>query len=124
MLAGGESLGQIPHGRCLKKELLIQSHAAYWNSDEEMRLGNPQLILERAEYTNLPPLFVIQGTADDNLTPDMAERFASAYRKAGGSAEVGMFDGQPHAFITRQPTIDASIRAIVMIEEFIKEHCR
>ena len=106
----------------LQKVSLINSHHAYWNSDEEMKSGNPQLILERGKQTDLPPLLIMHGTADDNLTPDMAERFAAQYRSAGGSAELAMFDGEPHAFITRDPNSNASIRAIAMIAEFIKAH--
>ena len=106
----------------LGKISLINSHAAYWNSDEEMRLGNPQLVLERGEQTHLPPLLIIQGTADDNLTPDMAEQFAMKYKSIGGSADLSLFYDQPHAFITRDPTSEASVRATALIEKFIKSH--
>jgi acetyl esterase len=104
------------------KEGLLRSHAAYWASDEEMKLGNPQLILERGEQTHLPPVLLMQGTADDNLTPDMAEHFGAAYRGAGGHAELETFAGQPHAFVTRQPDSDAATTALAMMARFIKAH--
>ena len=110
--------------RQFNKEPLLRSHAAYWFSDEDMKLGNPQLVLERNEYSHLPPILVIQGTKDDNLTPDMAERFATAYRKAGGHADLKMFDGQPHAFITKQPDSAASVEALALIAQFIKRNSR
>lgn len=103
-----------------QKASLVNSHHAYWNSDEEMKSGNPQLILERGEQTDLPPLLIMQGRADDNLTPDMAERFAAQYQSNGGSVELAMFDGEPHSFITRDPASEASVRAIAMIADFIK----
>src|SRR5438874_1832600 len=59
---------------------LVESHDAYWNSEAEMGEGNPQLILERGEAGALPPAILVQGLADDNVTPDMADRFAAAYR--------------------------------------------
>ena len=101
-------------------ERLVQAHRAYWPSEEDMALGNPQLMLERGEAVELPPLLTMQGTSDDNLTADMAERFARAYRKAGGRAEFEQFEGQPHAFITRDPAGSASTRALAAIRRFIE----
>ncbi len=66
---------------------LVEAHDAYWASEAEMEEGNPLLILERGEAaTPLPPAIVVQGTGDDNVTPDMADRFAAAYRARGGTA--------------------------------------
>jgi acetyl esterase/lipase len=101
-------------------ERLVQAHRAYWPSEEDMAAGNPQLVLERGEPVELPPLLTMQGTSDDNLTPDMAERFARAYRKAGGRAEFERFEGQPHAFVTRDPTGSAATRALAAIRRFIE----
>ena len=108
--------------RQCKKDGLLRSHAAYWASDEEMKLGNPQLILERGEQTHLPPVLLMQGTADDNLTPDMAERFCAAYRRAGGHAELETFEGQQHAFVTRHPNSDAATTALAAMVRFIRAH--
>ena len=98
---------------------LVESHDAYWNSEAEMGEGNPQLILERGEAGALPPAIVMQGTADDNVTPDMADRFAAAYRAHGGQLELHKFDGQPHTFIVRDPASDASRRATELIRDFV-----
>ena len=84
-----------------------------------MEEGNPQLILERGEKADLPPALVLQGTSDDNVTPDMADRFAAAYRKAGGSVELEKFPGQPHTFVSKDPTSAASLKAIEMIAAFV-----
>ncbi len=40
-----------------------------------------------------PPLLIVQGTNDDNLTPDMADRFADADRSAGGEVTLRKFEG-------------------------------
>jgi acetyl esterase len=99
---------------------LVASHDAYWASEAEMAEGNPQLILERGQaITPLPPAIVVQGLADDNVTPDMADRFAAAYRARGGSLELHKFDGQPHTFIPRDPGSDASRRATEKLRDFI-----
>ena len=41
----------------------------------DMAEGNPQLILERGEAGALPPSILVQGLADDNVMPDMADRY-------------------------------------------------
>jgi acetyl esterase len=99
---------------------LVESHDAYWASEAEMDEGNPQLILDRGEaMTPLPPAIIVQGLADDNVTPDMADRFAAAYRNRGGSLELHKFEGQPHTFIPRDPGSDASRAATEKLRDFV-----
>jgi acetyl esterase len=99
---------------------LVEAHDAYWASEAEMEEGNPQLILERGEAeTPLPPAIVVQGTADDNVTPDMADRFATAYRARGGTLDLHKFAGQPHTFIPRDPASDASRQAVEKLRDFV-----
>jgi acetyl esterase/lipase len=99
---------------------LVEAHDAYWASEAEMEEGNPQLILERGEATGpLPPAIVVQGTGDDNVTPDMADRFAAAYRSRGGQLDLHKFDGQPHTFIVRDPAGDASREATERLRDFV-----
>ena len=98
---------------------LLRNHAAYWPGEETMAEGNPQKILEQGEARDLPPLLVLQGTSDDNLPPDMAERFVAAWRQAGGIAQLEKFEGQPHTFITKDPESSASLRALALIRAFV-----
>ena len=98
----------------------VAAHDAYWPTVEAMAEGNPQLILERAESTALPPALLVQGAADTILPPDMAGNFATAFRKAGGTLDLRMFDGQPHTFITKDPISAASIAAIDLIKLFVR----
>jgi acetyl esterase len=99
---------------------LVEAHDAYWASEAEMEEGNPQLILERGEAaTPPPPAIVVQGTGDDNVTPDMADRFAAAYRSRGGQLDLHKFDGQPHTFIVRDPASEASRRATELLRDFV-----
>lgn len=102
-----------------KNERLVSAHHEFFGSEEAMTEANPQLILERKENVSLPTLLVLQGTKDDNVTPDMAQRFATTYRAAGGRATLEMFDDQPHTFVTKDPTSAASLRALDMIRRFV-----
>ena len=99
---------------------LQQAHEAYWPDEAAMEDANPQLILERGEARSPPPALLLQGTNDDNVTPDMADRFAVSYRKAGGRIELQKFEGQPHAFIARDPAAPAAQQALGIIVDFVR----
>ena len=99
---------------------LVEAHDAYWNSEAEMGEGNPQRIVDAGKAEGLPPAILLQGTGDDNVTPDMADRFATAWRSKGGQIELHKFDGQPHTFIIRDPTSAASRQACELIRDFVK----
>jgi acetyl esterase/lipase len=100
---------------------LVEAHDAYWPSEAAMAEGNPQLIVEQGAVAPLPQAIVVQGTGDDNVTPDMADRFASAYRAGGGRLALHKFAGQPHTFIMRDPASDASRQATELIRDFVLE---
>lgn len=84
-----------------KIDRFLKAHEAFFGTEAAMAEGNPQLVLERGETVALPPVLLLQGTDDDNLTPDMADRFAAAYAKAGGTIDLEKFPGQPHMFVTK-----------------------
>jgi len=98
---------------------LVESHDAYWNSEAEMGEGNPLRIVDAGEATNLPPAILLQGTGDDNVTPDMADKFTAAWRACGGQIELHKFAGQPHTFVMRDPGSDASRRACELARDFV-----
>jgi acetyl esterase/lipase len=102
-------------------ERLVKNHDAYFLTEAAMAEANPQTILERGEAKNLPPALIIQGTADNNVTSDMADRFVAAYTRAGGRITLRMFEGQPHTFIVQDPTGAASVEAIGLIVDFVRE---
>lgn len=104
---------------------LVTAHDAYWASEAEMAEGNPLLILESGEAAlPLPPAIVIQGSADDNVTPDMADRLAAAWRSRGGRLDLHKFEGQPHTFIVRDPASEASLHALELIRDFVLRQAR
>jgi acetyl esterase len=98
---------------------LIASHHAYWADEAAMAEGSPQLILERREPGPLPPALIIQGEVDNNLTPDMADRFGDAYRAAGGEVSVLRLADAPHGFLRREWGSPAAVAAVAAITEFL-----
>lgn len=101
------------------KERLVAAHDAYFADEEAMRTGNPYLIVERGQATHLPPVAIVQGTADENVEHGRADIFAETYRGAGGKVDVHKFDGQPHTFITANPDSQASKAAIATLRDFV-----
>lgn len=73
-------------------------HDLYWKTEAAMAEGNPVLALETGEPVQTPPALWLQGRPGDNAhdyrDPDSPvelnepERFAGAYRRAGGTIEM------------------------------------
>ena len=77
---------------------LVEAGDGYFLTENAMREGNPQDILERGEKVELPPVQIIHGSADTNVPLHLVERFAENYTKAGGHIELEIFPDQPHTF--------------------------
>jgi acetyl esterase len=111
-----------PHARYLfaqetgRKELVTRTEGFFLTVDA-MQEGNPQRILDRGERAELPPVVLLQGTADTNLTVEMSERFVASYRAAGGHAELEKFPEMPHGF-ANQPGPESE-RAIALLKGFV-----
>lgn len=99
----------------------IKFHNAYWPDEVAMADGNPQLILERGEASDLPPALLIYGAEDDVLPKDTADRFADAYRLAGGDITVRMYPDEGHLFATKTPASPAAQDAMEAMIRFSRE---
>jgi acetyl esterase/lipase len=111
-----------PHARYLfaqetGREDLVKRTAGYFLNEETMQEGNPQRILDGKQAVDLPPVLILQGTEDTNVTPAMQERFVAAYRAAGGDIQLEIFAGMPHGFLNRSGPDPA--RAFELTTSFI-----
>ncbi|MDB5543442.1 MAG: alpha/beta hydrolase [Hyphomicrobiales bacterium] len=102
-------------------DLHVRSHEAYWADEAEMDAGSPMRIVQDGKADRLPPLLLIQGSADVVLSPKMSERFADAYRAAGGPVELRTYADQPHTFITKDPEGASSKQALADICAFVSK---
>jgi len=98
-----------PYGRYLfakenQRNFLVEATDSYFLGPEAMKEGNPLLALENGESLDLPPVLIIQGTADNNVPLDAVNRFVDAYRKAGGMIELSWFPDMPHGFASKPGT--------------------
>ena len=99
------------------RQEMVDRHHVYFNPFSDIEEGNPQMILERKEPLELPPLLVMQGGLDDNVLPAVQQKFAETYRAAGGECEIEVFDGCHHLWVLEPgPETD---RAHEMVKAFI-----
>jgi acetyl esterase len=96
---------------------LAESTEAYFVTQQAMQEGNPQFILEHREPAQLPPVLIVQGTADDNVPLSIPHRFVESYRAAGGSVELELFPGMPHGFGSKPGA--ESDRALALMKAFV-----
>jgi acetyl esterase/lipase len=101
----------------MQRDAMLRNNRVFFQPWETIFEGNPQQILDRREAVALPPLLIMQGALDDNVLPALQERFAAAYRAAGGDCELHVFDGCEHEWVARPgPQTD---RAHEVVKAFI-----
>jgi acetyl esterase/lipase len=100
----------------------IKAHMEYWRTEEAMAEGSPQIIIERDEQVDLPPILMLLKANDRNHPLEMQERFIASYRKRGGAIEAHTFDGLPEHRMVPSPSQPETMRAIETITAFIRKH--
>jgi acetyl esterase len=101
----------------MKREGMIKNNKTYFQPWESIFDGNPQEIVDRREAAVLPPMLIMQGALDDNVLPAVQEKFAAAYRAAGGQCELHIFENSEHEWVAKpSPQTD---RAHEMVKGFI-----
>ncbi len=101
---------------------LVRSHDAFWGSEAAMSDGSPPAILARGERVHLPPALLFQGDADEWVPTEVARGLAEAWRRAGGVAELVLFEGAGHGFMTGKPDAPYAGKAIAAMRDFIRRH--
>src|SRR5439155_7241453 len=100
------------------RQELVKRTEGYFLSEEAMQEGSPKVILDRGESVLLPPVLILQGTEDTNVTPALQREFVQSYRARGGEATLQVFEGMPHSFI-RDASGPESERALGLMKRFI-----
>jgi acetyl esterase/lipase len=101
---------------------MVKKSKIYFDPWESIFEGNPALILERSEKVTLPPLLIMQGELDSNVPWQIQDKFAQAWRAAGGECELEIFKGCEHMWISEPgPQTD---RAHEILKAFIAKQLR
>ena len=101
---------------------LLAAHDAFWIDEAAMSEGSPVLMLERGETCQLPPVLIFGGDADEWVPAELAQKFVANYRKAGGIAELTLYPGQDHQFMTGKPDAPLAKPALELMRAFIRKH--
>src|SRR5262245_2411016 len=85
----------------MQRAEMIRANRTFFDPWETIHEASPQEILDRREAGVLPPLLIMQGALDDNVLPALQERFAAAYRAAGGDCQLHVFEGSEHEWVAK-----------------------
>jgi acetyl esterase/lipase len=100
-----------------RNENMMKNNKVFFDPWETIHEANPQEILEREEKVNLVPLLIMQGALDDNVLPEVQEKFAKTYRAAGGECDYRLFENSVHEWVAEPgPQTD---KAREVAKEFI-----
>ncbi len=101
---------------------LTANHDTFFGSEAAQLEATPALIIESGEKVYLPPALVFQGSKDEWTTPALAERFAEDYRKAGGTLDLVIYEGEHHTFVNEHPFNPNLIKAVQTTIAFVKKY--
>ena len=100
-----------------ERQQMVDRHHVYFDPFSNIEEANPQMILDRKEPVELPPMLVMQGGLDDNVLPAIQQKFVESYRAAGGECELEIFESCSHLWVLEPgPQTD---RAHEMLKAFI-----
>jgi acetyl esterase/lipase len=101
---------------------LTINHDKFFGDEATQLEATPALIIEKGEKVYLPPAMVFQGTKDEWTTVELAQRFATDYRGAGGTMDLQLLEGERHTFVNEHPFAPNSVKAVEMAIAFIKKY--
>jgi len=101
---------------------LLENHHNFWGDEAAMAEGNPPRMLERGEKVFLPPALVFGGDKDEWVPVAVMRKFVADYQKAGGKAELQLYEGANHGFMTGKPDAPYATVAIDRMTAFIRQH--
>ena len=101
---------------------LMENHHNFWGDEAAMAEGNPPRMLERGETVYLPPALVFGGDKDEWVPVGVMRKFVADYQKAGGTAELQLYEGAIHGFMTGKPDAPYATPAIDRMRTFIRQH--
>lgn len=103
-------------------ERLVAASEAYWQNEDNMIDGSPQHILDNGRVQAMPPILIVHGTKDGNISHTVSEAFAETYREKGGEIDLHIYEDEPHAFIREHPQEPNTLDALDKFVTFVRRH--
>jgi acetyl esterase/lipase len=101
---------------------MVKNNKVFFNPWETIHESNPQEILERGEKVTLVPFLIMQGALDDNMLPEVQEKFVKTYKAAGGDCDYRLFENSVHEWVAEPgPQTD---KARETVKEFISRQLK
>ena len=98
-------------------EAMVKNNKVFFSPWQTIHESNPQELLERGENVALVPFLIMQGALDDNVLPEVQEKFVKTYRAAGGACDYRLFENCVHEWVAEPgPQTD---KARDVVKEFI-----
>ena len=101
------------------RDHMIEYNKLYFDPWETIHEANPQEILDRGEDVSLVPMLIMQGELDDNVLPEVQEKFAEAYNAAGGHCHLEVFENSVHRWTAEEGA--QTDRAREMVKQLIAD---
>jgi acetyl esterase/lipase len=101
---------------------LLDNHHRFWGDEATMREGSIPAILELREKVDLPPALIFGGDKDEWVPVEIMRRVADLWRQAGGEAELQLYEGANHGFMTGKPEAPYAAAALERMKTFIRRH--
>jgi acetyl esterase len=112
-----DPLARFKNAEKHNREAMVKNHTLFFVPWDTIHESNPQEILDRHEPVSLAPLLIMAGALDDNVLPEIQEKFVAAYRAAGGEVQFQIFEGAEHEWVANEgPQTD---RAREMVKAFV-----
>src|ERR1700688_4165521 len=112
-----DPLARYTNAERLKRDSMMKNHTTFFNPWGTIHESNPQEILYRHEKITLVPFLIMAGSLDDNVLPEIQEKFVASYKAAGGEIQFQIFEGAEHEWVANPgPLTD---RAQEMVKAFI-----
>ncbi|MEW6777147.1 MAG: alpha/beta hydrolase, partial [Bdellovibrionota bacterium] len=93
-----DSFGKLSVIKAVEYPSIVAAHDGAYSSEAEMIEASPTGICERREFQALPSILIQQGHDDPNMSDEMTENFARAYRRVGGEVELLFLENHGHGF--------------------------
>ena len=112
-----DPLARYENAKKHNRDEMMQNHVLYFKPWDSIHESNPQEILDRHEHVTLVPILIMAGALDDNVLPEIQEKFVASYKAAGGECQFQIFEGAEHEWVAKEgPQTD---RAREMVKAFI-----
>ena len=101
---------------------IAKSHDTFFRDEQER--GSKRRLPSRSSAAKrffCRPLSFIRARLTNGLRSELAQRFATTYRNAGGTIDLQLLQGEHHTFVNEHPFAPNSVKAVEMAKAFHQE---